>query len=194
MMRRRFRAVALLMALVAAGVASTRFAQAGPDVTANIGRTAAILGEPNQGGFSIWLSALWPFEQYFAFGPSLFADDLGTEAERLTDPNDHTDLGAVAGLHRITYGGAWRLDAEWPTRGAWAPYASGTWGLCHVADDLLGETVDTWNSTGFSLGVGLRYLFHGATVGTSVRYHRLFNDQVGRYVGISLDGSWHLGK
>ncbi len=169
-------------------------AVAGPMLVANAGGTAAVLGEPNGGGASLGLAALWPFDPYFAFGPARFADDLGTGAGRLADPNDHTDLGAVAGIHREAVGGAWRLDAWLPVRGPWSPYASGTWGIYHVTDDFLGTRTHSLNSTGWSLGAGLDYRFGNAvTVGPSVRYHRLFNDRVGRYIGIGLDVGWRLG-
>ena len=164
-------------------------------IAASVGTTAGVLGKPNDGGASLGFSALWPFDPYFAFGPVLFVDDLGTGAERLTDPNDHTDLGAVAGLHRSTVGGAWRLDARLPAQGSWSPYASGSWGLYHVTDDFLGTRTRSLTSTGFSLGAGLMYrLGNTVSIGPSVRYHRLFNDQVGRYLGIALDADWRLGQ
>src|SRR4029453_5911416 len=114
-----------------------------------------------------------------------FADDLGTEIGRLSDPNDPSiDLGAVETAHRLVWGGAWRLQARlggWrldPTMGAWhgwSPTASASWGVYRVHDDVRGEVVDAVSSTGFGLGLGAEHAFSPRhALGFGMRY------QIGR--------------
>jgi len=162
-----------------------------PDVAGTAGSTFAVTGTPSGGGGSISLGALWPVEHGLSFGLGLFADDLGEQMGRLTDPKDGSDLGAVSVRHRWALAGAWRLDARLVERGPWRPYASATWGYYRVRDDVRGVRLGNVGSTGFSLAGGLRWAAtpHSA-FGGSVRYHRLFNDRAGRYVSAGIDWSW----
>jgi len=46
---------------------------------------------------------LWPFEERFAFGGVLYADDLGTALTELFDPNTNVSLGTISGQHRWSF-------------------------------------------------------------------------------------------
>lgn len=162
-----------------------------PEMTGSVGHTLAITGQPDEGGFSIAVGALWPVQGPVRFGVSGFADDMGARLGRLSDPNDGADLGTVSLDHRMTLGGAWRLDADFPARHGWAPFASGTWGVYRVADDSRGKSLGSVGTTGFSLGAGVRRPLAGRfSFGASVRYHRLFNDRAGRFVAAGVDWAW----
>jgi hypothetical protein len=178
-------ALAALLAL------SPGAALARPGLEATLGGTLAIEGAPDEGGWSVSLSPMWPLEERWSFGAMLFADDMGAEFGRLSDPNDGMDLGAAELGHAYVLGAAWRLDREWGSLLTWMPYASGTWGYYRVIDDLRGEVTQRAGSTGFSLGGGVRRAINDRNaIGASVRYHRLFNDRLGRYVGWAVDWSF----
>jgi hypothetical protein len=177
--------------LLAALSARARADLTRPELSGAVGRTLAVTGAPAEGGLSFAFAALWPVQERLHFGVGLFADDMGSRLGRLSDPNDGTDLGVVALDHRSTVGAAWRLDAVLPSLRAWVPYASGSWGIYHVADDHRGSDAGSIGSTGFSLGGGLRHPFAGRlSLGASVRYHRLFNDRTGRFVTAGVDWGW----
>jgi len=55
---------------------------------------------------------LWPFEERFAFGGVLYADDLGTALTELFDPNTNVSLGTISGQHRWSFGAGWRTEAR----------------------------------------------------------------------------------
>lgn len=180
-------AVLLVAALAAAPAAAFQ----PPAMSGTIGRTLAVTGEPDDGGWSLALGATWPIEERLRFGLGVFADDMGAGFGRLSDPNDGTDLGIVPERHRATLGAAWRLDAEFAPRRGWAPFASGTWGAYRIADDFRGQGAGAVGATGFSLGAGVRRPLAGRVAfGASVRYHRLFDDRVGRWVTAGVDWAW----
>jgi hypothetical protein len=173
-------------------------AWARPAIRVESGGTFAVLGDPNQGGLSAALSLLWPVDAGFgdpmpvSFGVTGFADDLGAGLGPLTDPaQPSVVLGTTEVSHRWTWGVAWRMDAGLPARLGWAPVATGTWGFYHVADDHRGKLLAAVESTGFSLGGGLRHaVLKGASMGVMVHYHRLFNDTAGRYASAGVEFGW----
>jgi hypothetical protein len=182
---------AAALAVVLAVFAGTSFALPAPELIGDVGSTLAVLGSPDEGGFSVALAALWPMRAGLRFGVTGFADDLGANIGRLRDPNDGTDLGAVETAHRWVYGGGWRVDAGLPDRWGWVPYASGTWGAYRLEDDHRGEVSRALSSIGFSLGGGVvRPVSGRAALGVGVRYHRLFNDVAGRYVSVAAQWRW----
>jgi hypothetical protein len=162
-----------------------------PGFESSAGRTIAISGEPDNGGFSVGVSPMWTVEDRWSFGAMFLADDMGAKFGRLVDPNDGTDLGATELGHAYVLGAAWRLDHEWGSLVTWMPYVSGSWGYYNVVDDRRGRIDQRVGSTGFSLGGGVRRAVNDRNaVGTSIRYHRLFNDRIGRYVGWAVDWSF----
>ena len=189
--RRAGRWLAALLASAAVCAAAPAGAGPAPGIEASAGGTLAISGESGDGGWSLALSPMWSLEDRFSFGVTFFADDMGTELGRLRDPNDGTDLGATELGHAFVLGAAWRLDREWGSLLTWMPYVSGTWGYYTVTDDRRGRVERRVGSTGFSLGAGVRRAVTDRhAVGTSIRYHRLFNDRIGRYVGWAVDWSF----
>ncbi len=71
------------------------------------------------------------------------------------------------------------------------PFASATWGFYRVTDDVRGDELDSVGSTGFSLAMGARRpLGRHFALGAVVRYHRLFNDRLGRLMSAGLDCAW----
>lgn len=178
--------------MTAALVAGAGPARANPDLEATLGGTLAISGTPDDGGWSVSLSPMWDVHDRWLFGVMLFADDMGTEFGQLVDPNDGSDRGTVQLGHTHVLGAAWRLDREWGSITTWLPYVSGTWGYYRLLDDVRGEPRGREGSTGFSLAGGVRRAVSDRqAIGVSVRYHRLFNDHVGRYVGWGVDWSFH---
>lgn len=174
--------------LILGAMAGTARASATPGLDGTLGRTLAISGMPDEGGFSASLAPMWPVEDRFSFGVMFLADDMGSQIGRLIDPNDGVDLGAVATGHTTILGVAWRLDREWGALNTWLPYVSGTWGYYRATSDVRGAVVRRTDSTGFSLAGGVRRAINDRyAVGASVRYHRLFNDQFGRYVAWAVD-------
>ena len=191
-------ALGAAMLLAAPALASWR-----PDLVTEVGGTFAVNAEPDEGGFSLALASMWPVDPPFGLGGALrfgvmgFADDMGSQEIRLQDPNDPSiDLGPAEGAHRIAWGGAWRLDATAPvTWWGWSPVGNASWGVWRVQDDVRGEIRSAVSSTGFGLGLGLdRPLSSRHAIGIGVRYDRLFNDVVGRYMSGGLNWRWKLGN
>ena len=185
-------AFALALTLPAASAAAR------PLIRVEAGSTFAVLGDPNDGGLSAALSLLWPVDAGFkdparvAFGVTGFADDLGSRLGPLVSPaQPGVILGTTEVAHRWTWGVAWRMDVNLPARKGWTPVANGTWGYYHVADDHRGKVLAEVESTGFSLGGGLRHsVLKGATMGVMAHYHRLFNDTAGRYASAGVEFGW----
>ncbi len=190
-MKGRWAPVIAIAMLAAAWPAGPAAAGAMPGLETTLGGATAISGTPDAGGWSVSLSPMWPVEDRYAFGVMLFADDMGETFGTLRDPNDGTDLGTTELGHTYVLGAAWRLDREWGSLVTWMPYVSGTWGYYNVADDLRGHIERRVSSTGFSLAGGVRRAVNDHhAIGASIRYHRLFNDRIGRYVGWAVDWSF----
>ncbi len=168
---------------------------AAPDWTGSFGGTFAINARPDGGGFSGSLAALWPIEERFSLGAMLVADDLGMETGPLVDAHTGEPLGRTARFHRAIYGGTWRLDGRLDTRRGWEPFASATWGFYSINDELHGAFLGRVSAAGFSLGGGLRRpLGSRGALGASLRYHRMFDNRIGRYVSAGLDWAWRTGR
>ena len=103
-------ACAVLLAGASARVGSA--ASTSPEILVAAGSTLGVTGKPGTGGATASLGMLWPVEGRFAFGVSLFADDLGTGLADLHDPNTGIALGTVASSHRWSYGGEWRAETR----------------------------------------------------------------------------------
>jgi hypothetical protein len=161
-----------------------------------VGGTFGASDAPGEGGLSAALSAMWSFEGPLAFGPMLFADDLGTRLVRIRDVNDGTDLGTAAVDHAMTFGAAWRLDAA-RRRGAWRPFGSATWGAYRFQGDQVGLKNRALTATGASVGAGVRWVpgrGEAATgVGLSIRHHMVFDERFGDYTSVGVDWHWPLG-
>jgi hypothetical protein len=189
-MRCRLAAQALLtggLVVVAAAGATS----AGPRIAVELGVTGAVADLAERHGLSSSLTSLWSVHPHFDFGVMLFADDLGTDIERLQDPNDGTDLGAVGRDHGFLYGGAWRADYSIPGPGSWTSYVSTTWGYYRLQTDQLGVVTAATSATGVSLGAGIAHsIARQVAVGASFRFHHLFADRLDYYGRAAVDLIW----
>ncbi len=184
-MRSALAIVLLLAAWVPAARASA------PDWSGSFGRTLAINSRPDGGGFDARLAAMWPVEGRFSIGATAIASDMGLTLGRLTDVHSGTDLGELARQHRAVYGLAWRLDADVRPVGGWDPFGSATWGFYSVNDELHGNLQGRVAAAGFGLGGGLRrQVGDRGALGASLRYTRMFNDRLGRYMSAGVDWVW----
>jgi hypothetical protein len=183
-------ALAAVVALMTfAGVASR--ASAEPRVVAGAGLTALSSDGPKTSGLATAVAVLWSHGEHLELGPVFFADDLGTKVGRLVDPNDGTDLGSVAEIHRIAFGGAWRFDVPFGTVAGFTPRAIGTWGYYRIQEDRVGVVTSAISATGWSLGGGLsRRLSHAIGIGMSAHYHGLQDERQNHYVSATVDLSW----
>jgi len=191
----RARAAAFLIAALAL-TGAARTADAGltrPSLKGAVGMTGAISGtEPRDGGLSLGIAGLWPIdERLFSAGVMLLADDMGSQTGPLRDPNSGVPLGTTEILHRAVYGVAFRVDATPPARKGWGWLGSGTWGAYQVVDDVRGDVSGVEYGTGFSLAAGVRYgLRTTSALAGVVRYHRVFDERVGRYMSFGAEFTW----
>jgi len=188
------RARSLLTAVLALTLGATAAVAAGhPEVVGAVGTTTAVDGALNSGGASVALSLLWPLEERFRFGVMGFADDLGQQRAQLVAP-DGTPLGPIPGYHRATLAAVWRLEAHPSVGGAWDPYASATWGMYRLSDDLHGDATRTLGSAGFGLGLGCaRRIATTHAAGLAVRYQWLMRGDTGKYLSAALEWRWRPG-
>lgn len=192
----------LLAAALVAAMGAARDAGAWPAVprpTLELagGSTFAVTGEPNGGGASFSVAAVWPVLDRVRFGVQAYADDMGSEITDLLDPNDGTPLGTTAKMHRWAWGAAWRAEADAWTLGRWTGGVTGALGLWRVEDDRVGRTYLAGTAVGFRLGADARRtLGRGREIGLALNYHRLDqNDEsawvrVDRYASAALEFRW----
>ena len=179
---------AALVAIVASHATPSRAAR--PDIAVAAGRTAAVAGEPDEGGASLSLALLWPVEDHFRIGLMALADDLGQEHGRLLGPGG-VDLGPVPGLHRAMMAGVWRMEAHLPAAGAYDPFLMATWGAYRVSDDLRGASTSKSVAAGFGLGLGLvRRLGGSQAAGITARYQQLSRGTAQRYLSVAVEWRW----
>lgn len=175
------------LAVLLPGLASAGLA---PGITATAGGTFGISGVPDEGGFSFSIAPMWSLQDRITAGFVLSADDMGTELGRLTDPNDGSDRGPTPVGSRWLTNLSFRMDAEWGSIVTWMPFVSGTWGWYRIIDDAdFGDIrFKEEDGLGWSVGAGVRWpIAEQQALGTSVRYHRVFSDRVGRFMSWSLD-------
>ena len=186
------------LALLAAGAAPVR-ALPRPELAVMLGQNFAVSAPPDAGGFSASGALLWPVDwrlgDRLAFGLGLSADDMGSEVGQVYDPHTGQALGATELRQRSVYTAAWRMDLRLGRHLGAEPYASGTWGVSRVTDARLGNQLSTVGSTGFGLAGGLRWPIGPAgSLGLGLRYNRLFNDVVARYMSAGLDWGWRASR
>jgi hypothetical protein len=176
---------ALAMVAVAShGHAATR-------LELGLGVTGASSDGPQQSGAAASAAMLWEVVPRFEFGPMLFADDLGSNVGRLLDPNNGTDLGAVAEDHRSVYGGAWRGDVQMTRGERWRSAASATWGYYRLRDDQIGVVQSVWSAVGWSIGAAVsRRVRPTVAIGASVRWNQLLEERQDHYVRATVDLMW----
>ncbi len=106
------RFLAAIFAVALACTAAPAAAVELPELTFSAGTSVGVNGAPGSGGATAALALMWPFENRFAFGGVLYADDLGTGFSDLIDPNTGEPLGTIASLHRWGFGAGWRTEAR----------------------------------------------------------------------------------
>jgi len=170
-----------------------------PELRMAAGTTMAVTGEPDGGGVTVGAGLHWPLSDRFGFGVRVFADDLGTDETRLLDPNDGTDLGAVAQVHRWTYGAAWSGDYRAASFGRMGLDALGEFGYWREEADVRGRTRAASSAVGFTLGGAATWPLTGAHALAAVaRYHRVLSardiefTRVDRYTTVALEWRWSL--
>ena len=190
---------ALLIALVLA-IPAPSFAIMPPRVVAGVGQTFLATAAPDEGGFAASLALQWPpdwrFGDHVLAGVEVAAEDLGATVGQIHDQHDGSPIGATQLAQRAVYSASFRVDLEGRrTRLRAIPFANGTWGVARVDDARLDTRLSSVGTTGFGLGGGLRWMAgHTGSLGLSVRYHRWFNEVVGRYMSVGLDWGWRAGR
>ena len=158
------------------------------------GFTSASSDGPQNMGASLGAAATWDIGHRLWFGPMLFADDLGTEMGRITDPVTGEDLGPQVESHRWIYGGAFRLDGELPSSGGWTGLGSVSWGYYRIEDDRVGQTLAAESALGLSLGAAVRRALKPSTaIGMSARWHHLLTETQDHYLRVGVDLIWQPG-
>jgi hypothetical protein len=191
---RRSAGAAILVALLAFST-GPRVAEARGGFVLDVGKTGAISGPYTDGGLSLGLGLLWPVDEApwnlpVRFGLMGVFDDMGAQVEPLIGGAGNV-IGLAETQHQDVLGAAFRLDWEPVLTWKWRPYGSGTWGYYRVTNDVRGATTGGVSAPGFSLGAGVvRYLASGSSFGAVVRYHRLFDDETGRYVSAGVEWGW----
>jgi len=174
-----------------ATLAVTSHGHAATRLELGLGITAASSDGPKQSGAAVTAAMLWDIVPGLDFGVMLFADDLGSRIGRLRDPNDGTDLGAVAEDHRGVFGGAWRADFPLVRGERWRSEAGVTWGYYRIQDDQLGVGYDGMSTVGWSVGAGAsRRVRPTAAIGISVRWNQLLEERQDHYVRATVDLMW----
>lgn len=196
-MRRRSCAFLALILVLAASPASAQWPR--PEMRLAAGTTMAVTGEPDGGGVALSAGLHWPLAERFGFGVRVFADDLGTDETRLLDPNDGTDLGSVAQMHRWAYGAAWSGDFHATSLGRFDLDALGEFGYWREEADVRGRTQSASSAVGFTLGGAATWPLTGAhALAAVVRYHRVLSardiefTRVDRYTTVALEWRWSL--
>ena len=176
-------------------------AQARPDWGFTAGRTFAV-GSPqidafNQGGFTAAGSALWPWNDRFRFGATMFASDLGNEVRQVTladaGGGPPKVYGSIDFGHRGAWGAAWRVDALGPGLGRnFRSYATGSYGYVRFVHDRVGSLKDAHSGVVGSLGLGVeRTLNPHHALGLNAGGTWLSDDFTRRYGSAALEWRWH---
>jgi hypothetical protein len=166
------------------------------------------------GRWSLRFAMLAPLNERVSVGAEVFADDIAVlvAALKATGEVPGTVVGETVDAqeygHRDIWGLAWRVDADawrfgaFGARGGgnggtrtWVPpsrvVVTGTAGVWRVTADRLRRPQHEGDAFGWSLGVGWRFQLPGrAALGPTLRYCRVFDDRVGRYVTAGFDWGW----
>ena len=129
---------------------------------------------------------------HFQFGLTGFLDDLGDRTGRLRDPNDGTDLGPVSVSHQSARGASWRIEGQAPPWGRFNGFATASWGIYQVTDDLRGTLIRRASVPGVGVGIGVkRDVGAMSSVGIGLRYQQLWRGAVQHYLAVGLEWRWH---
>jgi len=191
------RAASAATPVTAAPMGPAGSASGAPEVLVSVGSTFGVNGVPGSGGASVSAGMLWPFEQRFAFGGTLFADDLGTGLEELHDPNTGASLGTVGSGHRSSFGGEWRAEMRLHESRSMRLLWGAGFGYARQVLDEFDEAKDAVSGVMASTGVTFLYkASHGHAFGTTLAYRHQFvhvesdPDRSTTWATITVDWRW----
>ena len=164
-MRGRGVVLGLMAAGVLAAVAGPARAVPGilpPELVIGAGWTMAVNGQPGTGGAAVTVGALWPFASRWSFGVTYFQEDMGTEVSTLYDPNSGEPLGAVATMHRMTYGFEWRAETVVRQVEQLQWHLNGGFGYARQQRDVRGTVNDAVSGLTASAGLTALWTTKGA--------------------------------
>ncbi len=158
-------AIAVGCAAVLFGVAAPAHAVPEPELAIAVGHSFAVgsatKGAYDQGGFTAAVSALWPWENRFRFGVSLYAADFGGRTNRVVLPDasggPSLDYGPIEQGHRDAWGAAWRIDALGPALFLGRSFATVDYGYFRLQNNRVGQTLGRTSAVGGTLGLGLEH-------------------------------------
>ena len=170
---RRGRGVAAA-GLLAALLAAPR-ARAAAELGITAGTTFNVNGEPGSGGVAASVALMWPFEDRYAFGVVMHADDQGSEMTELFDPNTGQSLGTVGDQHRWTYGVSWRGEARLTDSRKWRFLWGADFGFARQEVDVRGEVQDAVSDVMLATGPTLLWkMVGGQTLGITGAWKHAF--------------------
>ncbi len=171
----RLRTRRLVACALVALALSASAAAASPTWLLSAGGTLGPDGAPGKGGAAATFGALVPFGGRWSFGVLFIVDDLGTGLTDLRDPNDGSLLGTVGDLHRWSYGGEWRTEANLRrTKRLEVDWNAG-FGYARQEVDRRGINAGAASSITLSTGASfLRPLAGGHELGLSLAYRHAF--------------------
>jgi hypothetical protein len=182
------------------GVAPSARAVPWPDFGLQLGRsfnvdTSAPEGF-DQGGFRFEASALWPWEERFRFGVTVYGTDLGNLIEDVVIEDQVThelrDYGSVDKGHADAWGAGWRVDAMGPSIGpVGRGFASMSYGYVRLTADQIGEPVGGSSGLAGSVSLGIeRKLTQHQTLALIGGGTWLTNDFTRHYGSAGLEWRW----
>lgn len=172
---RRARGGAVAALVLAAALLVAPRAHAAAELGLAAGTTFGVNGEPGTGGVSAAASLLWPFEDRWAFGLVVHADDQGSGMTELFDPNTGQSLGTVGDQHRWTYGASWRGEARLRDSGKWRFVWGADFGYARQELDVRGEVQDAISDVMVATGPTFLWkMMSGQTLGLTAAYKHAF--------------------
>ena len=184
-------AVLLAAALAAALAGRARAGVPPPELSVAAGRTFAVGkgsdGAYDQGGFTLSLAALWPWEDRFRFGVEAFYSDLGEQIKPIVLPDakggPSKEYGSVELGHIGTRGAGWRLDVLGPKLGRRARgFATVRYSVHRLLADAQGQVFGARTARGGSIGLGVeRAVGPRQTLSLTAAWDQVFNEEVARH-------------
>ncbi len=172
-------------------------AQAAAELGLTAGTTFNVNGEPGSGGVCSSIALLWPFEDKYAFGLVVHADDQGSGLTELFDPNTGQSLGTVGDLHRWTFGASWRGEARLSDSRRWRILWGADFGYARQEADVRGEVQDAVSDVMVATGPTLLWkMAGGQTLGLSGAWKHAFvsreanPDRTTEWASMALTWRW----
>jgi len=172
-------------------------AHAAAELGLTAGTTFNVNGSPGSGGVCASAALLWPFEERYAFGLVVHADDQGSGLTELFDPNTGQSLGTVGDLHRWTFGASWRGEARLTNSRKWSVIWGADFGYARQEADVRGVVQDATSDVMVATGPTLLWkLMSGQTLGLSGAWkhafvsHEAYPDRTTDWASLALTWRW----